>query len=210
MNTAIKILLTFSIAGCAGCATKPNYYRSDRTLPLQANHSIPRLEGEWDFDYRLAGLQFSSKIDDNTITGGFHDMDQAAIAVLKRLIPLSKAANVEYGGYLYEKDNRFYFTNPPVKGSGIIVNVHLAKRLVPEGANVTGDYHTHFSESTVKSHEGANCTTDHDFSHVDIQDIKKCANQYSDYKGYLGTQAKSVQVFAPHSDVKYYIAWNGL
>ncbi len=99
-------------------------------------------------------LQFISKIENSAITNGFHEVDDAAIAVLEILIPLSKATNVEYGGYIYKKDHLFYFTNPPVKGSGITVDIRQAKRLIPEGAEITGDYHTHFTERSAKINAG--------------------------------------------------------
>ncbi len=202
MKNLLKLVLSLGLAGVVGCATTPNYYRSDHA-PLPAiNPSIPRMAGEWDFDYRLAGLKFGSEITD--ITNGFHEMDNAAIEILTVLIPLSKATSREYGGYIYEKDNRFYFTNPPVKGSGIVVDVHLAKRLVPAGAKVVGDYHTHFRDKTGETQALDDSMKNHDFSLVDIEGIKSCSHQYPDYKGYLGTQAQSIQVFAPHSDVALY------
>ncbi len=202
MNKLLKCVLSLSLAGIAGCATKPNYYRSGHAPLLEINHSIPKMAGEWDFDYRLAGLKFASEI--KNVTNGFHEMDDAAIEILEVLIPLSKATQREYGGYIYEKDNLFYFTNPPVKGSGIIVDVHLAKRLVPEGAKVVGDYHTHFRDRSEKTPSLEDAMADHDFSRVDIEGIKECSHKYSDYKGYLGTQEESIQVFAPHSDVHFY------
>jgi hypothetical protein len=207
VSNILKCLLSLCIASCVGCATKPtHHYRSDCTFSLPANASIPRMEGEADFDYRLAGMQFTQAIEDNTLTNGFDEMDDAALAILDILIPLSRETNVEYGGYIYKKDDRFYFTNPPVKGAGIVVDVHLAERLVPEDASITGDYHTHFKKRPTERDTDANIMTDYEFSRVDIEGIKDISHLYSDYKGYLGTPDGYIQVFAPHSDVAFYTA----
>jgi hypothetical protein len=147
-----------------------------------------------------------TNIHSSTVTNGFLRIDDAAVAILMHLIPISDNNNVEYGGYIYKKDDQFYFTNPPVKGSGFIVDVHLSERLVPDGAEIVGDYHTHFLDFTTAS-DNENANRGMSFSQVDIEGIKKSAKNNKEYRGYLGTQEKSIQVFAPHASNSFYTVW---
>lgn len=134
----------------------------------------------------------------------FSTQDQAANAALKLANPLSITDNLEYGGLIYRDESGNYGFSGPVKGSDQGVNPHDA--VIPDGATLVGDYHTHGDYSLVDRVSGAAIRTgdplrdefnSDNFSASDYSGIRADARGISGYRGYLGTPSGLFKVFNP-------------
>ncbi|WNO61010.1 RHS repeat-associated core domain-containing protein [Rheinheimera sp. MMS21-TC3] len=134
----------------------------------------------------------------------FSTQDQAANAALKLANPLSITDNLEYGGLIYRDENGNYGFSGPVKGSDQGVNPHDA--VIPDGATLVGDYHTHGDYSLIDRVSGAAIRTgdplrdefnSDNFSAGDYSGIRADARGISGYRGYLGTPGGLFKVFNP-------------
>lgn len=69
---------------------------------------------------------------------GYDTPKEAVIAALKEAIP--KSSQFEHAGALYEKDGKFFFTEPKSNGENDSVKVKVR---FPKGAKLVALYHTH-------------------------------------------------------------------
>ena len=123
---------------------------------------------------------------------------------MKLANPLSITDNLEYGGLIYRDESGNYGFSGPVKGSDQGVNPHDA--VIPDGATLVGDYHTHGDYSLVDRVSGAAIRTgdplrdefnSDNFSASDYSGIRADARGISGYRGYLGTPSGLFKVFNP-------------
>ena len=132
--------------------------------------------------------------------GGYNCPDEAAKIALGLANPKSIRLNKEYGGLIYEKGGKFFYTIP-VAGKSNSFKLALARPQLPNGAKVVGDYHTHGDYSR-KDAKGIlrRATKDYDtedsdnFSQAD-KDITTLAQmKYPCHKSYLGTPSGKFKV----------------
>lgn len=62
--------------------------------------------------------------------------------MLEHVNKRSIRANREFGGFILEKEGKYYSTRP-VKGNKTSFKPSSAKHKIPNGFKVVGDYHTH-------------------------------------------------------------------
>ena len=132
--------------------------------------------------------------------GGYNCPDEAAKVALGSANPKSIRLNKEYGGLIYEKGGKFFYTIP-VAGKANSFKLALARPQLPNGAKVVGDYHTHGDYSR-KDAKGVlrRTTKDYDteksddFSVKDTRITEMARMQYPCHKSYLGTPSGKFKV----------------
>ena len=136
---------------------------------------------------------------------GFESQRDAAIAALKRANPVSIEKNLEYGGYIYEKNGRFFYTEAITQGKIDSFNIQVAREMLPlpQGASEVGVYHTHGDYSTVEGIRVSKALDQNNSDQFSIQDLGVI--QYHGlfytgdlrYRGYLGTPSGRFYEFNP-------------
>jgi hypothetical protein len=139
---------------------------------------------------------------------GYGVQDSAARAALNEANPQSISDNLEYGGLIYQLGGDYHFTSP-LKGTATGFSPSMARQLVPQGALVVGDYHTHGDYSRVVNGNPMRTraaldqfNSDH-FSTSDILGIQSDGRGIPTYRGYLGTPSGVFRVFDPATGTQY-------
>ncbi len=84
--------------------------------------------------------------------GGFDTQHDAAKAALKAINETSIKEDVEYSGVIFEmEDGTFGYTIARTDGLSHAVNTMAAKGMVPKGAKITANYHTHGDFTSMRS-----------------------------------------------------------
>jgi RHS repeat-associated protein len=139
--------------------------------------------------------------------------DQTAAEALSVANPKSIKDNLEYGGYIYRTEDGTYGYTSPLAGTETGFSPSSAAGLVPEGAVIVGDYHTHGDYSIVDSNgrivRTGDPTRDHfnsdNFSTGDYRGIKADAGGNRAYRGYLGTPSGVFKAYDPVGNREYII-----
>jgi hypothetical protein len=135
-----------------------------------------------------------------TNTPRFYDTkDQAGYAAISRYNPDSIADNLEYGGLIYQRPDGRYGHTPAIPGGQASVDPWAARDMVPEGATVVGDYHTHAAYSRltdpndvnsplIRATEATETGYSNWFSAGDVSHTALTTMRTQDgYEAYLGT-----------------------
>ena len=144
---------------------------------------------------------------------GYASADAAAKAVLTEWNEKSMVDNIEYGGFIYEIDGVFYYTRPePGDDTSLDLTMPLYS-MVPSGANVVGDYHTH---SDYSDQNRVRTTPDLDYWGSDFfspyirgygGDLNRTSGALwrcrPSYVSYLGTPSGQFHAWDPHSNRFY-------
>ncbi len=135
---------------------------------------------------------------------GYRTAGEAAFTALERIVPKSVAENTEYGGLIYRQGGR-YFATEAVSGTEGNVNVWEAQSMVPEGATIVGDYHTHpgtvegYSQHEWFRNGETFSGTDEPYMHSDSRAlVSNSVREQSDYweaKGDLARRGVDAKVF---------------
>ncbi|HEU4881014.1 MAG TPA: RHS repeat-associated core domain-containing protein [Longimicrobium sp.] len=132
------------------------------------------------------------------------EADRVAREALDRVNPISVAADVEYAGLIYEMPDGTFGTTAavgglPCNGSPCGSDPRHARGLVPAGATVRGDYHTHAAYNASQP----NISYEY-FSGGDWAGINADGARLSSYLGgYLGTPSGQAYFYAPGSLATY-------
>ena len=139
--------------------------------------------------------------------------DQVALAALEQANPLSIAANVEYGGLMYQIDGVYHYT-PPIQGTLDGFNLRDALPYLPEGAKITGFYHTH-GDYTLAVRQGSTLFINRlssgifdsynsdSFSAQDLRVAYALSGGEASYRAYLGTPSGQLKAYAPMQGLEY-------
>ena len=146
------------------------------------------------------------------IRSGFKSQDAAGFAALSEINPRSIRENLEYGGFIWERDGKFGYTRP-IRGDRISVDLDRAKNLVPRRAAVVGRYHTHGDYSRQLADGRIVRTTAHydefisdDFSRQDLLTTLLGAIDVPSYTSYLGTPSGEFLAYRPlRAEDEFYI-----
>ncbi|MCV2884641.1 DUF4329 domain-containing protein [Aestuariibacter sp. AA17] len=140
--------------------------------------------------------------------------DQAAVNALTKANELSVKENLEYGGLIYRKKDGTYGYTEPMKGTDQGFSPSKARKLVPKGAKVLGDYHTHGDYSTydwdtkraIRTGDPKRDDFRSDyFSENDYKGIRHDSKGGPRYRGYLGTPSGTFRAYDPTNDKEYII-----
>ncbi len=132
------------------------------------------------------------------------EADRVAREALNTANPTSVASDTEYGGLVYELPGGSFGATPavagtPCSGGPCGVDPWQALSLVPSGATVRGDYHTHGAFNP--SQPGISYEY---FSHGDWSGINADAARNPSYLGgYLGTPSGRAYFYKPGSLTRY-------
>ena len=154
---------------------------------------------------------------------GYATADEAALAVLNLINPVSIRENREYAGLIYRRpDGRFDYTIPRTQpGDWHRSNASLAGIEIPPGTVEAGCYHTHGDytmpgpyDQTLRRHLdrrrrpgeqlysrrtpfGTVRTQEEFFSSPDVATINERGRGNPDYRGYLGVPNGAIYSMAP-------------
>ena len=115
------------------------YYDSDVGM-FVSRDPIELLGGSNNFQYTTNPINWTDPWGLRQI--GYACADSAAKAALNSANPKSIRLNKEYGGLIYQKGGKYFYT-VPIPGTENRFKPSLARGLVPRGAKIVGDYHTH-------------------------------------------------------------------
>lgn len=154
---------------------------------------------------------------------GYATADEAAIAVLNLINPVSIRQNREYAGLIYRRpDGRFDYTPPRTQpGDWHRGNASLEGIEIPAGAVEVGCYHTHGDYTMPGPYDpeqrrhldrrrrpgerlypratpfGETMTQEEFFSAPDVATINARGRGNPDYRGYLGAPSGAIYVMEP-------------
>ena len=142
------------------------------------------------------------------------EQDKKAIEALDNINAKSIKDNKEYGGYIYKLDGEYSYT---VQNDGTGASLSLDASLVPDGAIIVGDYHTHGDYSSYNYETNTVIGTGNKATDVfnsdnfstgkggDILGIRASAPAGGIYRGYLGTPSGVYKAYNPYTDSQYII-----
>lgn len=157
---------------------------------------------------------------------GYATADEAAIAVLNLINPISIRENREYAGLIYRRpDGRFDYTIPRTQpGDWHRSNASLAGIEIPPGTVEAGCYHTHGDYTILGPYDaqqrrhldhrrrpgeriyprrtpfGTVMTQEEFFSSPDVATINSRGRGNPDYRGYLAAPSGAIYSMAPDAD----------
>ncbi|RKX36459.1 MAG: hypothetical protein DRP64_18660, partial [Verrucomicrobia bacterium] len=149
----------------------------------------------------------------NGYLDGYDNPDDAALAALLLSNPKSIDENVEYGGLIYEKDGRYYYTESYTDGNETDLDLNLAISMVPEGGNIVSTYHTHGDYSRKDSSGNwVRTSKSRDPSGADYfsPSDRRVADEFARYfnpnyeKSYLGRPDERIKAYPYKSSEKPY------
>jgi hypothetical protein len=139
---------------------------------------------------------------------GYDHPDKAAYAALNQCNETSINKNREYGGFIYEKNGAYYYTAPR-EGEETGYDLGQSEGMVPKGATVVGDYHTHGNYSIedpvtkkliATGKKGKDDFDADNFSAPDEAGTERDAADNPEYRAYLGTPSRRFRVYHPGGD----------
>lgn len=154
---------------------------------------------------------------------GYATADEAAIAVLNLINPVSIRENREYAGLIYRRPDGLYdYTRPRTQpGEWHRGNASLAGIEIPAGAVEVGCYHTHGDYTVMGAYDedlqrhrdrrrrpgeqlysrptpfGVPMTQEEFFSAPDVATINARGRGNPDYRGYLGAPNGAIYMMEP-------------
>ena len=204
--------ITMASIGAPSAKERSNFGATNNTSNADAPNAKENLANER--QYLSNGVEssrsraYSGARLKTTRTLSLSAQDAKAVEALDIANPLSIKDNLEYGGYIYRKPDGSYGYTAPLKGTSKGFQPSSAAHLVPSGAVIVGDYHTHGDYSIYNLKTGAAIRSSNPlndqfnsdyFSKGDYRGISIDARRSPDYRGYLGTPSGVFRAFNPHA-----------
>jgi len=172
---------------------------SDMTVRSVANiNNMMGARGKDFHDLRLwnmsKGTLSTHQIDEvnRAAKASYDNINDAAISILTAVNPISIDQNLEWGGLLYEWNNKVHSTLP-TQGTENSVITESGMEQLPRGAILVGNWHTHGDWTDIKNNPVKNSAKDiynsDNFSNQDVISFNSFRDNISDEfrYGYLGT-----------------------